>query len=98
MLVSLTVPSSTAEDPQADPKVRTVGTPKNGEVTPDSQCEWIRRHVPLLLAKTSVQIILWNQLSDAEPHEFPHGGLFDVAGQPKQALAALSELRTEYLM
>ena len=46
--------------------------------------------MPLLLAKTPVQVILWNQLSDGA-HYFPHGGLFDASDQPKPALEALRE-------
>ena len=98
LLVSLTVPSSATEDPQADGKIRVLGDGDANNVTPTSQSEWVRRHVPLLFAKASVQLVMWNQLTDARPHEFPHGGLFDADWQPKPALAALAQLRGEYLM
>ena len=29
------------------------------------------------LAKPMVQGVIWNQLRDSDPHDFPHGGLFD---------------------
>jgi hypothetical protein len=59
----------------------------------DSQAAWASLVAPLMLARPSVQVVLWNQLADAEPHEFPHGGLFDAKGKPKPTLALLRELR-----
>jgi hypothetical protein len=41
--------------------------------------------------------VLWNQLSDAVPHHYPHGGLFDAADKPKPALEALKQIRQKYL-
>ena len=66
-------------------------------MTPESQRDWIERHVPLLLAKNAVQVVLWNQLSDAAPHHYPHGGLFDADDKPKPALDALQKIRQKYL-
>jgi hypothetical protein len=96
LLVSLTAPSSAAEDPHTDGKVRVVaGTPE--DVTPESQSDTINQHIPLLLAKNAVQIVLWNQLSDATPHHFPHSGLFDADDKAKPALEALQKIRQHYL-
>ena len=67
------------------------------EVTPQSQRDWINEHVPLLLAKNAVQVVLWNQLSDAAPHHYPHSGVFDAADKPKPALEALRKIRQQYL-
>ena len=53
--------------------------------------------MPLLLAKNAVQVVLWNQLSDAAPHHYPHGGLFDADDKPKPALEALQKIRQKYL-
>jgi Glycosyl hydrolase family 10 len=96
LMIALTLPSSSAEDPQANPKVHVLASDA-GEVTVESQREWIERHVPLLLAKNSVQVILWNQLSDAAPHHYPHGGLLDAQGKPKPALESLRKIRQQYL-
>jgi hypothetical protein len=96
LLVALTVPSSTAEDPQANTKVRVLSG-EGDEITPESQQDWINRHVPLLLAKNVVQVVLWNQLSDAVPHHYPHAGLFDASDRPKPALDALKQIRKTYL-
>ncbi len=96
LLVALSVPSSDDADPQANGKVRVLRS-RDGEVSPESQCEWIEQHVPLVLAKTPVQVVLWNQLSDAAPHFYPHGGLLDATDQPKPALEALRKIRQKYL-
>jgi Glycosyl hydrolase family 10 len=96
LLVKLTLPSSAADDPNANGKIRVL-TGEEDRVSPDSQREWIERHVPLLLAKNSVQIILWNQLTDTEPHHYPHGGLFDAQNKPKPALDALRKIRKKYI-
>ncbi len=96
LLVALTMPSSADEDPHANGKVHVLaGQPD--DVTPQSQCDWINKHVPLLLAKNAVQIVLWNQLSDATPHHYPYSGLFDAADEPKPALEALQKIRRQYL-
>jgi hypothetical protein len=96
LLVTLTYPSSSSEDPQANSKIRVLSG-ETSEIAPKSQREWVERHVPLLLAKNVVQVVLWNQLSDAKPHHYPHAGLFDAADKPKPALDALKKMRQKYL-
>lgn len=51
----------------------------------------------LLLAKHTVQAIIWNQTFDDIPHEFPHAGLFDGARKPRPALQALAQIKQELL-
>ncbi len=97
LLVSLTLPSSAAKDPLSSPKIQVL-TSEADDVTPTSQATWIDRHVPLLLAKAPVQVILWNQLSDAAPHHYPHGGLFDAQNRPKPALESLRKIRQQLLL
>src|SRR4029078_13657051 len=82
VLVALTHPSSAGEDPQTNGKIRVLNSEQN-EVTPESQRACIREHVPLLLSKNAVQVVLWNQLSYAAPHHYPHSGVFDVEDKPK---------------
>jgi hypothetical protein len=94
LMVLLTVPSGTSEDRLANGKIRVLA---GSEVTPATQSEWVERHVPLLMAKSTVQVVLWNQLSDAVDHDYPHGGLFDEKNEPKPALGAISKVRKEYL-
>jgi hypothetical protein len=96
LLVAITLPSSAADDPQANGRVEVLsGEPD--DVSLDSQREWVERNVPLLLAKSAVQVVLWNQLSDAAPHHYPHGGLFDAENNPKPALEALHAIRQKFL-
>ena len=66
-------------------------------ITPEWQCEWARERLPMLLAKNSVQVMLWGQYSDARPHSFAHGGLLDAQGAEKPIVSVLHELRKEYL-
>ena len=96
LLVALTVPSSPAEDPQASRGVSVLAS-DDSDVSPAAQADWIERHVPLLLAKNSVQVVLWNQLSDAAPHHYPHGGLFDAENHAKPAMAVMRKIRKRYL-
>ena len=86
LLVTLTLPSATGADPLARCEVEALPYSTGSEATPEEQRLWIERVVPLLLAKPAVQGIFWSQLADNLPHDFPHGGLFDSAGQPKPAL------------
>jgi hypothetical protein len=97
LLVSLTVPSSAVDDPLASRGVGVLSS-DGSEVSPATQSDWIVRHVPLLLAKNCVQVVLWNQLSDAVPHHYPHGGLFDAENRPKPAMAAMRDIRQRYLV
>ena len=59
----------------------------------DPQSAWAGLVAPLLASRPSVQVLMWNQLADNEPHEFPHGGLFDERGKAKDTLSVLRELR-----
>jgi len=92
LMVMLTAADRDDIDPKAAPNIAAeLVTPPSGE--PDPQAAWASLVAPLLMARPSVQVLLWNQLSDAEPHEFPHGGLFDGKGKAKPTLAILRELR-----
>ena len=65
---------------------------------PETQEQWVSQYLPVILSKTAVQAVMWNQWCDRQPHEFVHGGLFDAASQPKPALATLANLRHTHLM
>ncbi|HEX4130847.1 MAG TPA: endo-1,4-beta-xylanase [Pirellulales bacterium] len=84
---------------QPDPKARNgqMPPPHEGSWTPEGQATWIKRFVPLMFAKSYVSTITWSQLSDAETHEYAHGGLFDGTGAAKPAFMALAGLRKKYL-
>jgi hypothetical protein len=95
IFVTLTSPSAATEDLKATGKSRVLAGADEA-VTPETQRKWLERHVPLLLSKSLVQVVVWNQLSDAPPHHYPHGGLFDADNKPKPALAAMREIREKY--
>lgn len=93
LYVSLTLPSAVTADPLAQRQVRV----PPGDWSPQGQQAWIDRFLPLILAKPSVQGVLWNQLRDSEPHDFPHGGLFDLRRHAKPALRQIAAVRQTYL-
>jgi len=95
----LTLTFPTSENP--DPKALRQTSPKAGGMpggwSTAAQRTWIERFIPLILSKRAVYGIMFNQLSDAQPHDFPHGGLFGAEGRPKPALATLAALRKYHL-
>ncbi len=93
LYISLCVPSESHADPLALKQARVPA----GSWGPKAQQAWVQRYVPLLLAKSYVHGVLWNQLRDAEPHDFPYGGLFDIRRHPKPALRLLASIRTAHL-
>ncbi len=98
LMLTLTLPSEQKMDPKADPKTATVAGGEHPElITPQWQATWIRERLPMLLAKNSVQVILWGQLADMQPHAFPHGGLYGADNYEKPIVEELYKLRKEYL-
>jgi len=93
LFVGLTVPSADGDDPLAR---RAARLPPHSW-TPKAQETWVARFLPLILAKPYVHGVLWNQLRDFEPHDFAHGGLFDLRRQPKPALRQIAALRRAHL-
>ncbi|MCE9604027.1 MAG: hypothetical protein K8U03_03895 [Planctomycetia bacterium] len=98
LYVFLTVPSGESPDPLAEGRSSPIAGAYAGGWSPAAQADWVRKCVPILLAKPSVQGIAWQQLRDDEPHDLPHGGLFDFEGMPKPALTALAYLRKQHLI
>lgn len=97
LLVTLTVPSSTAPDAQARFAAHAVNCSTAETLSPQSGGQWGRDYLPVLMAKQPVQGIIWNQLLDSQPHAWPHGGLFDAQDQPKPILEVLESLRRAHL-
>lgn len=97
LLVMLAAPSSF--DPASDQKARNPSRPVPRACSSSalSHKDLVERLVTLLLAKPGVHGIIWTQLSDAIPHEFPHGGLFDQLSRPKPALEAIAAIRRKHL-
>lgn len=91
--LTVCTPSSPHDDPLARRRVHLAADGWSAK----AQQSWIAQFVPLMLAKPYVQGVLWNQLRDCEPHEFPHGGLFDLRRQPKPGLRTLTSIRQTHL-
>ena len=87
--LSVCVPSGS----HADPFARSKALPLGPDRTLRTQQSWLARHLPVVLAKTYVRGVFWNQLHDYAPHDFSHGGLFDLRRHPKPALRTLASLR-----
>ena len=90
--LTLSAPSAT----EADLLARRECSPEGGW-TPAAQQMWAAMHVPLALARPSMQGVLWNQLQDSQPHDFPHAGLFDANRKAKPTLATLAGIKESYL-
>ncbi len=97
LFVCLTIPSGMDLDKLAWGAARPDENAMAGGWSEQAQARIVESYLPLLLAKPSVQAVVWNQWSDAEPHEYPHGGLIDRGGGIKPALNALASLRKTHL-
>jgi hypothetical protein len=93
LMVLLTAADAETEDPKALKAIRAELIQSAEDEKQDSQVAWASLVAPLLLARPSVQVLLWNQLCDSEPHDFPRSGLFDAKNKAKPTLALLRELR-----
>ena len=95
--VTLGYPAAAGPDAAADPELRVEGGRWRDGFTPQTQAEWAEAFGSLALCKPFVQSVQWAQLSDAQPHQFPHAGLVDASGQPRPALERLRQLRERHL-
>ena len=95
--VTLGYPAAAGADADADPDLR-VGAGRWREgFSPKMQAEWASEFGSLVLAKGVVQSVHWAHLSDAQPHQFPHCGLYDSRNQPRPVLDSLRALREQHL-
>jgi hypothetical protein len=94
--VSLAYPSADGRDPLADPALAVAAGRWQGGFTPDIQADWAADYTALAACKPFVRSVCWAQLTDAEPHQFPHAGLIDQAGRPKSVLGQLRLLREQH--
>ena len=79
---SITVGLNVAEQEKAFSQVRRDRMPVNGlEV------------VQMLLAKSNVHGIIWNQYSDRDEHTYPNAGLISASGKHRSLLDGLARLR-----
>jgi hypothetical protein len=98
LILLLNIPGDDGEDPNARSDAgRALPFGNGGKPTPQNQKALIEQLGPLLLAKQSVQAMVWNQVFDAVPHRYPHAGVFNTDGMPKPALSSLINLRRDHL-
>ena len=95
--VTLGYPSAIGKLADADPDQRVgLGHWRDG-YTLDAQADWAAAFTSLGLCKPFVRSVYWAHFADAEPHQFPHCGLFAPDGRPKPALEEIARLREEHL-
>ena len=97
LMVNLCAASDTVADPLAKKGVEVDAINTVHPENADAQRQWAESVLPLLLARSTVQVIFWNQLSDHLPHEFPNGGIFDAEQQAKPTLELMRDLRKSCL-
>jgi hypothetical protein len=97
LMVYLTMPSSVDSDPQAVGNSQVIHRNGGARSTPAMDQGLASQLIPLLLSKPSLHALVWNQLSDVEPHEFPHSGVLDHAGNAKPLLSVLGDIRKQLL-
>ncbi len=95
--VTLGYPADMAPDPNADAEMNPGGGFWRDGFAPDTQADWLTAFGSLALCKPYVRGVQWANLLDAEPHQFPHCGLVDAAGQARPALQRMRDLRRKYL-
>ncbi len=94
----LCLPSDRGPDPRASSRVGgPLVAPADSLPSTSSQKQGLEQLLPLLLAKQSVQAVVWNQTFDTVPHRFAHGGLFDAQNRPKPSLGSLITIRRQHL-
>jgi hypothetical protein len=95
--VSLGYPSAEGPDAKADSEMSVGGGRWRGGFSPAVQADWAAAFTALALCKPYVRGVQWIHFTDAEPHQFPHCGLVDAAGNVKPALKRLHEIREQHL-
>ena len=93
LVVYLSYPSDAGTNPQARRAVRA----SSSKLTPEAQAAFSSKLISLLLAKQYVQGIVWNEFSDAAPHEFASAGIIDSGGAAKPLLSSLITIRKQHL-
>lgn len=95
--VWMTFPSSSAPDPLADAAVHVETAQWPAPPDAATQANLAAKWIALAAAKPFVRSVAWTQMTDAAPHLFPHGGLFDAQQEPKPLLPWMRAFRQELL-
>jgi hypothetical protein len=95
--VSMAYPSSAAPDTHAHPSAVVAGAGQWRDFSPEIQADWAERFASLATCKSFVSGVIWEHLTDADPHRFPNAGLIDATGAIKPAFDRLRSLREAHL-
>lgn len=98
LLIHLTSPTVAADgkgqriaDWQLESSPHLTANGSGGFIPPESL-------VQLLVSKSAVHAVIWDQLTDQQPIAAASSGLFDVQGKPKKLLERIAEFRRGFLM
>lgn len=98
LMLTVTFPASSDEDPAADSRLSVVANGTDDRLlTAAFQADWARRRLPMLIAKNAVQVVVWGQTSDSHPHTYPNAGLFSAENHERPLLGVLKDLRKRLL-
>ncbi|MGD9125924.1 MAG: hypothetical protein PVH19_00980 [Planctomycetia bacterium] len=92
LYVKFCLPSQTGPDPKSYHQTNAV----QPVCSPETQRILANRYVSLLVARAVVHGVFWSQLHDSQPHDYPHGGLFDSLGRPKPLVRSIAALRQAF--
>ena len=97
LLLFLSAPSAPGLDANASDPAAPIS--RLGPLGPSQEWQkrFVERAVPFLVSKQAVHSVFWNQLRDEAPHDFAHGGLFDIHGARKPAIESLADFRQKHL-
>ncbi|MFI5455298.1 MAG: endo-1,4-beta-xylanase [Isosphaerales bacterium] len=98
LYIWMAIPSSGAPDPKADPDVVVDSSQWPAPLDEALQALWGAKWLALAVAKPFVRTLSWLQASDANPHLYPHAGLFRPDQTPKPLLSWIQMLRNETLV
>ena len=98
LYIWMSVPSSAAPDPLADPTVKVEASQWPAPPNDDAQAIWAARWIALAVAKPFVRSVSWSQPTDAAPHLYPHAGLYRADQTPKPLLGWLKTFRKDLLV
>jgi len=95
--VSLAYPSAASPDPKSITKEKVERAGRWRDFSLTAQADWASSFAGLALCKSYVSAVVWDHLSDAEPHSLPNAGLVDAAGTIKPAFDRIRVLRETHL-
>ena len=97
LYLTIAMPSSMADDPNADPHVKVEAEQWPGPLTDAGQAAIAARWISLAVAKPFVRSVTWRQLDDSSPHLYPHAGLVRPNRTFKPLLEWLRTFRADLL-